>query len=181
MTAAGAVAVALESIVGVTPPSASGTGVAAVGVADFESPGEALIEPELASPQMSSLVTFASAGAFSTTSGVAGGVATIDGVAAGIVGAIALALAAALAAALFSSSFNCLSLSRSSASSVLCRVISFSFLPLMSSRSLTRDLSSPDSCSLLVKASRTRANSAFEAVSPDPPARPPPPGLSAEP
>jgi len=69
------------------------------------------------------------------------------------------------------------SLSRSSASSLFCSEISRSFLFLMSSRSRTLDFSSPDSCSRLAKASRTRASSALVAASP--PLEVPPLGRSA--
>lgn len=88
--------------------------------------------------------------------------------------AAAVVVAAAFEAAwdLASASCSCFSLLRSSASSEFCRLISLSFLVLISSRSPNRDLSSLASCSLLVSASRTLANSALVAALPESPARP---------
>ena len=167
----GLISVVLESMaggVGATSGAVAEDGEAAASATFGFSP------VALASPQMSSLLTVTSGLPVSAlpAAGVGGATAVLKVGAA--VGVVTVAANLSLSSCIF------FSLARNSASSVLCRLISFSFLPLISSRSLTRDLSSPDSCSLLVSASLTRASSAFDAASPVPPARPPV-GRSADP
>ncbi len=126
-------------------------------------------------PQMSSFETFA-ASPFAAAP-VAGVVVVVAGVVVDVVVGVVL-VAGGVAAVVLVPLCRSFSLRCRSAISESLSVIRRSVLPLVSSSSLTRDLSSPASCSRLVSASFVRASSDFSSAE-FPPEPAPLPGRSA--